>query len=100
MVRNWSTFLEETSKLLIAPDETYTLVVYDRSGKEVFRSPCSGTFDGEGTWITSRDVPDRDLDDTGLCWILGENDAKVIWFEDMGDFAADKPVVLPFYLRD
>jgi hypothetical protein len=83
MAQNWSTFLEATSKLL-APDETYTLVIYDRSGKEVFRSPCSGAFDGEVTWITSRDVPDRDLDDTGLCWILDKDDAKVMWFEDMG----------------
>jgi hypothetical protein len=99
MAQNWSTFLEETSKLLMAPDETYTLVVYDRSGKEVFRSPCSGIFDGEGTWITSRDAPDRDLDDTGLCWILSENGTKVMWFEDMGDFAAGKPVVLAFYLH-
>jgi hypothetical protein len=99
MVRNWSTFLQATSKVL-APDETYTLVVYDRSGKEVFRSPCSGTFDGEGTWITSRDVPDRDLDDTGLCWILDKDDAKVVWFEDMGSFAAGTPVVLLFSIRE
>jgi hypothetical protein len=99
MARNWSTFLEAPGKIA-APDETYTLVVYDRSGKEVFRSPCSGAFDGEVTWITSRDVPDRDLDDTGLCWILDKDGMKVLWFEDMASFAAGKPVVLPFYLRD
>jgi hypothetical protein len=97
MAQNWSTFLEAPGNLL-ATGVTYTLVVYDRSDKEIFRSPCSGIFDGEVTWITSRDVPDRDLDDTGLCWILDKDDAKVMWFEDMGSFAAGKPVVLPFYV--
>jgi hypothetical protein len=77
------------------------VVVYDRSGAERFRSPCSPAAEGGIARFTSRDAPGVDIADPSLCVVLDADGAELAWsrIDPPGRFAAGRPIMLGIGFR-
>jgi hypothetical protein len=74
---------------IVATDDTGTLAIYDREGRERFRSSCSSVRDSGVSWDSS----DRDIDPS-ICCVFDRDGKELAWFRDPGLLASGETIVL------